>query len=98
MIHHEFPIVIDGIGAVWVELEIYEDGNRLVCGITDLRGEINVRPKLWLRIVRDQLRQIEQFAKESGVSEIRLGGRNWSRVLPDYEPFEDIPNGLRKRL
>jgi hypothetical protein len=29
---------------------------------------------------------------------MRLGGRDWSKILPDYEPLDGVPNGLRKRL
>jgi hypothetical protein len=48
--------------------------------------------------VREQMRLIEQMAKESGVTEMRVAGRDWSRVLRDYEPFDEVPNGLRKVL
>lgn len=94
----EFPIVIGDIVNVVMTLEIYEEDGARICGIYDLKGKINVPPKRWLLIVRDQLGKIEQFARESGVTEMRLGGRDWSPVLRDYEPFEDIRNGLRKRL
>jgi hypothetical protein len=95
-----FPHTIDieGVGCVAMILEMYGSGDDMVCGIYQMCGYIHVPPKAWLRVVREQMRLIEQMAKESGVTEMRVAGRSWARVLPDYEPFSDRPNGLRKRL
>lgn len=95
-----FPhsVEIEGVGIVVMILETYGSGDHMVCGIYQMIGKINAKPKAWLRIVRDELRKIEQDCKASGVSELRLAGRDWHRILTDYEPFPDIPNGLRKVL
>lgn len=95
-----FPhtINIEGVGCVAMILEVYGSGDHMVCGIYQMCGHIHVPPKHWLHVVRNEMRKIEQMAKDSGVAEMRVAGRNWSRVLPDYEPFDEIPNGLRKRL
>lgn len=95
-----FPHTIDieGIGCAAMIFEVYGSGDHMVCGLYWLMAKTFVPPKQWLRVVREQMRLIEQMAKESGVTEMRVAGRNWSRVLPDYEPFDEVPNGLRKRL
>jgi hypothetical protein len=69
----------------------------MTVGIFDLRGKLNVR-RHWFRLVRAHVRRLERIAKESGASEMRVAGRNWSRVLLDYEPLDGIENGLRKAL
>lgn len=95
-----FPhsIEVEGVGIVVMILETYGSGDDMVCGIYRMSGRIKAGPKEWLRIVRDELRKLERDAKASGVTEMRVAGRNWGRVLPDYEPFDEVPNGLRKRL
>jgi len=92
-------IVRDG-AAVLLTLEAFEEDGEKVCGIYQLTGQIGQRPKRWLQLVREELTRIERIAKRSGCIEIRLGGRDWSRLLKGlgYEPFPDIENGLHKRL
>jgi hypothetical protein len=39
------------------------------------------------------------MAEIAGCEELRGGGRNWSRVFPDWERFDpEHPNRMRKRL
>lgn len=87
-------------GDVWVTLQaVIEDGVK-IAGIYKLDGKINAPPKAWLAVVREELVKIEGIAREAGCDELRLQGRDWSRVLPDYEPIyaPTLRNGLRKRL
>lgn len=93
-----YPIVVPGVGAAALVLEIYDEDGQRVCGIYQMAGKINLPPKAWLRLVREHLAIIEQKCRESGVTEMRLAGRHWSRVLPDYEPYDGPKNGLRKIL
>ena len=95
-----FPKIIDieGVGCVVMIFEVYGSGDHMVSGLYHMTGKINLPPKAWLRVVREQMGRIEQIARQSGVSELRIAGRDWSRILPDYEPFNEIPNGLRKFL
>lgn len=70
-----------------------------MCGVYDLRGRINLPPRRWLRLVRRTMAEFEKRASAAGVTEMRVAGRDWSRVLTDYEPLEGkTPNLLRKRL
>lgn len=92
------PIVVPGVGAAAIILEIYEEDGRVICGIYQMAAKIDLPPKQWLLLVRSGMAFVEQKARESGATEMRVAGRRWHRVLTDYEPFDEVPNGLRKRL
>jgi hypothetical protein len=81
-----------------VTFEIGEEDGRMICGIYFIEGRLREPPKRWLRIVRAEMRRIEEIAAGAGCHEMRVAGRDWSRVLPDYEPMPGIKNRLRKRL
>lgn len=85
-------------GSVEMALEVYEEDGRKVCGIFTLKGKIRLRPHAWLRTVRREVRVIEGIARRAGCEEVRIAGRNWRRVLPDYEPYDGPRNGIRKSL
>ena len=94
-----FPLVIDRpYGRVELVLEVYGSGDDMIAGIYELRGRINLKPKRWLKVVRAHVHRIERICKFSGCCELRVAGRNWKRILPEYEPYDGVPNGLRKRL
>lgn len=93
-----YTVTIPGVGEGRMLLELYAEGGGVVCGIYKLVGWINLPPKQWLRVVRKVMADIEREAKASGVAEMRVAGRSWARILPDYEPFADVRNGLKKRL
>jgi hypothetical protein len=85
--------------AATVAFEIYEEDGTLVCGLQQLEGRFNLPPKQWLRMVRAEMSKLESIARDAGCAEMRIAGRDWSRVLPDYEPLPGgKPNRLRKRL
>lgn len=93
-----FPIETDEISVVMV-MQVFEaEDGRLVCGIRNLVGKVTAPPKQWLRAVRAEMRKLEGLARDAGCKEMRLRGRDWSRILPDYEPLDGTPNGLRKDL
>jgi len=86
-------------GAALVTLEVYEEDGVTVCGLQQLDGRFNLPPKAWLRTMRTEMRKLENIARSAGCAEMRVAGRDWSRVLPDYEPLPGgKPNRLRKRL
>lgn len=92
------PIVFDGVN-VDVVFEVYQDNGEAVCGLYSLDGTIGLKPKAWLRTVRAHVAQFEDIARAAGCVELRIAGRDWSRVLPDYEPLPGgKPNRIRKRL
>ncbi len=77
------PGMFDGLYCLWVSY---------------LAGEVKGPPKVWLRTVRRVMAHFEEKAREAGCKEIRIGGRDWSRVFPDWLPCPAVPNGLRKVL
>lgn len=82
--------------AVMVFEPRFDDPPRL--WIAYLAGEIEGPPKVWLRTVRSVVRHFEEQARKAGLKEIRIGGRDWSRVFPDWLPLPAVKNGLRKVL
>ena len=93
------PYVLqDGDAEAVAYFELYSEGFQTICGLLDLRGRIPLRPKQWLHTVRLGMRELEDFAREAGCTEMRVAGRDWSRVLPDYERYHGPRHGLRKRL
>lgn len=97
MIRYTFVFRHDA-GEVAVTFELYEEAGELICGIYQFEGVMPFPPKTWLKLIRTEIKTIERLARDAGCVELRLGGRDWSRILPDYEPLDGIPNGLRKRL
>ena len=85
-------------GRAVVELEVYGHGDFMYARIKRLKGRIDLPPKRWLKVVRGHVHRIERICKFSGCSELRVAGRNWKEILPEYEPYDGVPNGLRKRL
>lgn len=69
------------------------------CWITCLTGEVRGGFKSFIKVSRQLMTYFELSARLAGCTEMRIGGRNWARVFPDYERFDCIvPNSLRKRL
>ena len=84
---------------IW--LEAYDDDGQIVCLIHTLSGRISLGPKAWLTAVRDEVRKLERIASNSGCAEMRVEGRNWSRILAPlgYVPWPQGEGfGLRKAL
>ncbi len=92
-----FAFACEGGGGE-VTLQIYGSGDHMVCGLYKLEGRIDLRPKAFIRTVRAELKKLEDIARWSGCTEMRLAGRDWSKILPDYEPLPQLRNGLRKAL
>lgn len=91
-------IVRPGI-RVFIRLEVYEDEGRMVCLIHTLSGKISLGPKAWLQAVRDEIWKLERIARSAGCAEMRIEGRDWSRVLPSYSDWPaGEGHGLRKVL
>jgi len=80
-------------------VQVFEeaDGTK-VCGIRQMFGTIKAPPKAWVRAVREEVGKIEDVARKAGCDELRIAGRDWSRIFPEYEQVLDLRNGLRKRL
>lgn len=98
MILQPIGVVRPGI-QVFIRLEAYEDNGQVVCLIHTLSGKISLGPKAWLRAVRDEIGKLERIAKAAGCAEMRVEGRDWSRILPGYTHWPaGEGHGLRKAL
>lgn len=84
---------------VLIRIEVYEDAGQMVCLIHTLSGTISLGPKAWLNAVRDEIWKLERIARQAGCVEMRIEGRDWSRVLPGYSHWPaGEGHGLRKVL
>lgn len=96
------PIGIIRAGVrVFIRLEVFEDNGAAICLIHTLSGRIALPPREWLRAVKHEITKLERIAKSAGCAEMRIEGRDWSRVLRglNYEPWpEGEGHGLRKAL
>lgn len=92
-----FRIERPGCRAV-IRLEVIEEPTGLVCVVDKLKGRIDLARTDWIAAVREEIGKIERLAIAANCNEMRLGGRKWARILPDYEPLAGVKNGLRKRL
>lgn len=79
-------------------LMVVEVTNDLVCWTKYLGGHIEGGPKARIAIMRGVVRHLETHARAAGCTEHRLCGRDWSKILRDYQPFDGPRNGLRKVL
>lgn len=70
----------------------------LACWVPYIVAFSRMGPKNWLKTIRAITARIEDSARSIGCAEVRVGGRDWSRVLIGYAPFDDKPNRLRKVL
>lgn len=66
------------------------------CWLSYLTGSCNKGPKYFVSIMRETIKYYEGLAQGVGCKEVRIGGRNWAKVFPDYTPLEGVDNGLRK--
>lgn len=93
-------IIRDGV-RVLLRIEAIEENGAVYCLIHTLSGRIELGPKAWLRAVREEVKKLERIAKSAGCAEMRIEGRDWSRVLRglNYQPWpEGEGHGLRKAL
>lgn len=87
--------VDNGAGLAVIEPGVFDDV--FCCWMPYIAGKCKSGPKAWVRMMREAMASFEKSARDVGCLEMRIGGRDWSRVLPDYEPFNDEAM-LRKKL
>jgi hypothetical protein len=64
-----------------------------------IAGRVRGGPKLWLRTMRGIMDHFVEQARKAGCEIVRIGGRDYRRVFPDFEPCDpDHPNRLQKVL
>lgn len=85
--------------AVVVVSELCEIDGVRVCWLSYLVGKTRLGPKASIAMARETMKSFEALARKAGAEEIRIGGRDWSSVFPDFERFDpDHPNRMRKKL
>jgi hypothetical protein len=86
-------------GVARVVLEVFREGEETVCGIYKLWGRTTCQPRAFIALMREEMRKLEDIARNAGCTQMRMAGRDWSRVFPDFERMPgDSPNLLVKRL
>lgn len=74
---------------------VFPEGERVSCFACYLAGQVKGRLVPTIRML---MADFETHCRGAGVHQLYIGGRNWSRVFPDYEPVDDVTNRLRKVL
>lgn len=77
---------------------VFEITPELECWVKYVSGSLCGGPRARVKQMREAMAWIERKAAEIGCTEIRLCGRNWSRILTDFRLMSEWPNGLRKVL
>lgn len=88
--------VEDGAKGLWVVTLDEDDG--LVAWTTAIAGKIEGGPKARLSLIRKAVVAIENVAKLAGCKAHRICGRDWSKLLPGYIPYEGARNGIERLL
>ncbi len=91
--------------AFWIGIPVHVTGLAVttadgeVCWINYVGGTDKGGPRTFIRAVRAIVAEIETLARDAGCTELRLGGRNWSRAFPEWEHFDpNYPNRIRKAI
>jgi hypothetical protein len=68
--------------------------------IVYIGGQVLGSPREWIGRVRTLMSYFEGIARAEGCAEMRIEGRDWSRMLPAYERLIERPgrNELRRML
>lgn len=78
--------------------EIFEEDGKLCCWACFIAGKVDGGPRQFLRTMREIMAGLEFHVKQAGCAEMRIGGRDWSRVFPDFSVADPATNELRKVL
>jgi hypothetical protein len=85
------PVHVTGVGVTTIS-----DGE---CWINYVGGEVNGGPRAFVNACRSIVAEIEKLARTQGCKWLVMGGRNWSRVFPEWEHADpDYPNRIRKAI
>lgn len=83
-----------------VVTELCMTGGDRACWINYVAGRLRSSPRAWLNTFRAVMAHYEALARQRGCTAIYIGGRDWSRVFPDFaaSPVSADPFRLRKAL
>lgn len=94
-----FTVSLETVNGVMV-VEIHEiDGSKCL-SLIYFAGRIGPHPpRQWTSRVREMVSTfLAAIAKAASCTEIRIEGRDWSRVFPDWEVLDADRHALRLRL
>jgi len=92
-----FAVEAPGVEGVLV-FEIFDEDGKVKCFSSYIAGHVAGGPRRWVATMRAIMAELERRLAAAGCVENYIGGRDWSRVFPDYLPVDDVPNRLRKVL
>lgn len=95
---YEVALVSTAAASGIVVSEFVLSGGVQVLWLTFVAGRSKLGPRALVRFMRAMMAQFEDLARAQGCDEIRIGGRDWSRVFPDFERHAGIRNELRKKI
>lgn len=96
---HYLTFRVERPGAsVAVTLQLFAEGEEIICGLRSMEGRIELRPKALRAAAIEELQKIEVLAKSAGCTEMRHSGDERAWCLADYEPMPELPHGRKKRL
>jgi hypothetical protein len=89
----------DAVGARgYLAFQLFEDNGERCCFASYFAGSVDGGPRQMIRTMQALMAAFEASCREAGVVRVLIGGRDWSRVFPDYELTGDVPNRRQKRL
>lgn len=77
---------------------VFDEGQGISCFASYIAGAVPGGPRRMVRSMQSLMAQFETVCRDAGISQIYIGGRDWRRVFPDYEPADGVVNRLRKVL
>ena len=86
---------VSGEASGFIAITLSDD---LCCWIKCAAGSVEGGPKARVKTILAIMAHFEAVARDAGCSEIKICGRDWSKILKDYEPFDGFLNGIRKGL
>jgi hypothetical protein len=90
-------VIVPG-GSGYIVFEMFGEGEGVKCFTSYIAGRSSLKPKAWVAAVRNIMTEFEARLQDAGCTENFIGGRDWSRVFPDYQPADDVTNRLKKVL
>jgi hypothetical protein len=94
---HCLEVTADGVHGVLV-FEVFEEEDEIKAFTSYIAGKVELGPKAWVAAMRAMMAEFEHMLADAGCVENYIGGRDWSRIFPDYEPADGVPNRRKKGL
>lgn len=93
--------LIEGVGdeaTGILAFHLFSERGQLCCFASYLAGEVHGGPRKMIAVMRTLMSAFEEAVRAAGVTEIYIGGRDWGRIFPEFEPVDGVKNRRRKVL